>query len=237
MRDYIPKQHGAWAMLAIPFLFGMMAAGPDWIHGLLFAGWLLAYLMTYPLLQWVKTGHRRYIRPIVVYGSALLPIAAGLLIWWPGLARYALAFLPLFAVNCYFARIHRERSLVNDLAAVTMFSLMVFVTYDAGRGREWMLAVELFLLCVLYFTGTVFFVKTVIREKNNPVYYWISIGYHLAFFAAVAVFFPLPLLLPAAILLARSVREPMMKLSVKKIGILEIVYSVIIACFTTILYR
>jgi hypothetical protein len=51
----VPKQHGAWAMLMIPFLLGAYAGGFAWLHAQLFVGWLFLYLATYPLLMAVKS--------------------------------------------------------------------------------------------------------------------------------------------------------------------------------------
>lgn len=51
MKKYIPNQHGAWAMLVLPFLFGVAASQGQPIHIPLFACWLLIYLFSFPLLQ------------------------------------------------------------------------------------------------------------------------------------------------------------------------------------------
>lgn len=51
MKKYIPNQHGAWAMLVLPFLFGVAASRGQLIHIPLFVCWLLIYLFSFPLLQ------------------------------------------------------------------------------------------------------------------------------------------------------------------------------------------
>ncbi|EZP78790.1 hypothetical protein H839_02941 [Parageobacillus genomosp. 1] len=43
----VPKQHGAWAMLIVPFLLGAYAGGFTWLHVPLFVGWFFLYLATY----------------------------------------------------------------------------------------------------------------------------------------------------------------------------------------------
>jgi hypothetical protein len=235
---YVPNQHGAWAMLIIPFLFGMFASKPVWLHLLLFLGWLLAYLFSYAFLQWIRTGKTAlYKKTMLLYGGLLVPDAVALAVLDPALARMAPLFIPMFLVNCYYARRNRERSLINDLAAVVQFSLMVFVAYEAGGGSDWNLAFELFAFSVLYFTGTVFYVKTMIREKHNVNYYRISVGYHLALLAAAAVWFPPALLAPLAVLLVRAVWSPRSKLKVKQTGMLEIAYSVLIAVSVLAVYQ
>lgn len=228
---YIPNQHGAWAMLVMPFLFGMFASKPVWLHAPLFLGWLLVYLFSYPFLQWLRTKKKRtYIGPMRLYGGLLIPTGVLLIVLEPALARWIPLFIPLFLVNAYFAIRNRERALINDLAAVVQFSLIVFVAYQAGGGTDWTPAVERFALSVLYFTGTVFYVKTMIREKHNRKYYAYSVGYHLAFLIAAALWFPSWLLPPLAVLLVRAVWSPRAKMSVKQIGMLEFAYSALFAC-------
>jgi hypothetical protein len=223
---YFPKQHGAWAMLVLPFLFGMFAAGPKPIHGLLFLGWLCAYLFSYPLLQWLRTGKKRvYQTPTFLYGGVLFVIGAALLIWKPELFRWAPLFIPMLLVNLIYARRNRERAVLNDLAAVVQFSLMVFVAFDAGGGEDWRFAAGLFLLSLLYFTGTVFYVKTMIREKNNKRFYRLSVAYHAVLPIVVGLTVD-PLLVPVfVVLFIRAVWTPRTNLSVKAFGMLEFAYA------------
>lgn len=232
MKNYIPKQHGAWAMLIIPFLFGMFASQPQWLHLLLGFVWLLTYLFTYPLLQWIRTGRTAtYAKPLLLYGILLLPSAAALIAWKPDLLRMGLVLLPFFLINCYFAKRNRERDVWNDIAAVVQFSLIVFIAYDVGGGTDWRLAAELFAISALYFTGTVFYVKTMIREKKNRRYYYVSIAYHSFVLLASAVAFPWPLLIPLAVLLIRSAVLPGRKITIKQVGISEIALSIMVAAF------
>lgn len=234
---FVPNQHGAWAMLVIPFLFGMVAAGPALLHVPLFLGWLLAYLFSFPFLQWIRTKRTKvYAKPMLLYGGLLLPVAALLAVAEPGLARFAPLFVPLLLVNIHYARRNRERALLNDLAAVVQFSLMVFVAFQAGGGGDFRLAAELFALSVLYFAGTAFYVKTMIRERHNVKYYRLSVGYHAALLAVGAAGFHPALAAPLAILLARAALLPRMSLTVKQIGMLEIALAVLFACSVLAIY-
>jgi hypothetical protein len=54
MKLFLPKQHGAWAMLIIPFWLGVIEGGFIWKHIPFFIGWLLLYLATYPMLLLFK---------------------------------------------------------------------------------------------------------------------------------------------------------------------------------------
>jgi len=234
---YVPNQHGAWSMLILPFLFGTFAARPGWIHVLLFAGWLLVYLFSHVFLQWLRTRKKSiYVKPMYIYGGLLVPIGMLLVALKPSLAWFVPLFVPLLLVNIYYARRNRERAFLNDVAAVVQFSLMVFVAYHAGGGTDWRIAAELFAISVLYYVGTVFYVKTMIREKHNVRFYYYSIAYHLALLAIAAVWLEPVLLVPPAILAARAILSPRKQLSVMRTGVLEIVYSVLVAAFVLSVY-
>lgn len=215
-------------MLAIPFVFGLLATEVQWAHALLFVAWLFSYLFTFYVLQAVRTRKPgRWRGQLSVYGGGFVVLASALLAIVPELWIYGLVFLPLFAANAYFASRRRERLLLNDLAAVVQFSLIVFVVCEIGDGN-WQLAVELFVLSMIYFVGTAFYVKTMIREKNNPVFYTLSVVYH-TLSLAVVIWLPHVLLLPFAVLLARAVWLPRRKLTIKQVGVTEIGLSVLMA--------
>jgi 4-amino-4-deoxy-L-arabinose transferase-like glycosyltransferase len=63
MKPFIPKQHGTWAMLVIPFVLGAMAGGWSWVHIPLGLGWLFLYLASYPLLMISKKRNKNRRKP------------------------------------------------------------------------------------------------------------------------------------------------------------------------------
>lgn len=228
-RTYIPNQHGAWAMLAVPFLMGGFAARFVPLHALLFIVWLLAYLFAYVMLQWIRTGKgKRYRNPAFVYGASLLLSGSALLVLHPASARMAPLFLPLLLVNAYYAKRKRERALANDIAAIVQFCLIAFVSYEIGGGHDWGQASELFVFCVLYFAGTALYVKTMIRERKNPAYYRISAVYHLLFLAVASSRYSPLFLIPITVLFVRALWSPRTTLTIKQSGMLEVAYSVLI---------
>lgn len=234
---YIPNQHGAWAMLIMPFLFGTFAADARPLHALLFVCWLIIYLFTFPLLQLIRTRKSKlFLRPIQIYGGLLVIAGVPLIILKPALLFVGLAYVPLFLVNVFYAKSNNERSFVNDLVAVVQFCSMVYVTYWIGGGSDWSLASDLFFICLLYFIGAVFYVKTMIREKKNKVFYILSVGYHAISLIAFGILFPMMLMIPMLILLARAVIYPKLKLSIKQVGISEIVFSILFSIFVLVMY-
>jgi len=228
-RRYVPTQHGAWAMLVVPFLFGMVSGGARVMHILLFAVWLLTYLFSYPVLQAFKTRKwGQYREPMLLYGGLLTVSGVSLALLRPELLRWVIPFIPLFVINCAYARANNERSFFNDLVAVVQFSLIVFVSHELGGRGDFAEAAWLFALNLLYFTGTIFYVKTMIREKRNRAFYWYSVGYHVLLLAAGIVLFPPLICLPLAVLLIRAVLMPRRHMTIKQIGIMEFLYTVLL---------
>jgi len=89
---------------------------------------------------------------------------------------------------------------------------------------------DVFVICLAYFLGTVFYVKTMIRERGNATYRRWSIGYHLL---ALAVAGWLGLWTGALFgwLLVRAVLLPGRGWSPKRVGLVEIANCVLLlAC-------
>ncbi|WP_171716985.1 YwiC-like family protein [Paenibacillus phytohabitans] len=236
MKKYIPNQHGAWAMLVLPFLFGVAASRGQLIHIPLFVCWLLIYLFSFPLLQGVKTRRfKRYAQPLKLYGILLLPLIIYLVAAEPVLLWFVLPLVPLFAVNLYYARTKNERALLNDISAIVAFCLIIYPVFYVGQGGSWQTVTELFVLAVLYFTGTALYVKTVIRERNNIRFYYGSVLYHLLVAAAGLFLFP-SLLVPLLILLLRAAILPKTGITAKRTGIIEIGFSVMLYVSVLVLY-
>ncbi|MEZ5159759.1 MAG: YwiC-like family protein [Marmoricola sp.] len=100
---------------------------------------------------------------------ALAAIATGLVVLAmdPTLIQWAPAFVLPLGIGLWAASQRRDRDLVVGVTTIIGASAMTLVAYDAGHHgvdqRAWQLAgVQL-----LYFTGTVFYVKSAIRERDN----------------------------------------------------------------------
>ncbi|WP_404521243.1 MULTISPECIES: YwiC-like family protein [unclassified Paenibacillus] len=233
---YIPNQHGAWAMLILPFLFGLAASQGEFIHIPLFMCWFFIYLFSFPVLQWIKTGNReRYRKPVVVYGAILLPFLASLIWVKPALIWYGVLLLFFFMANMYYAKMKNERALLNDIAAIILFCSFIYPVVHIGEAGDWGISTELFLLLVSYFTGTALYVKTIIRERKNTRYYYASVIYHLIimlFAAWIKVF----LVAPFLILLLRAIWLPKFELKAKQVGMAEIGFSLMLYVSVLFLY-
>jgi hypothetical protein len=233
-RRFIPPQHGAWAMLLVPWLAGVLTVGFRWLHVPLLGAWLSGYLFSYYLLQAVKTRRpHRVRRQLLVYATPTVLLGGLILALRPQLLWYAPAYAALFAVNVGYAVRRNERTLLNDLTSVAQSSLIIFVCATlaaAPTARVW----PAFLAVAAYFTGTVLYVKTMIRERGHAGYYRASVAYHLAILALATWWRP-PVAILFAMLLARAAVLPRLPMTPKQVGIIEIAASALVVVTLTFL--
>jgi hypothetical protein len=233
-RRYVPPQHGAWAMLAVPYLAGLIAAGYRWPDLLLAGAWLSGYLLSYFVFQAVKSRRpARYRSQLLLYAGVAAPLTALVAVARPAVLWYAPAYAALFAINAWYAARRRERDLVNDLVAVLQSCLIVpVVAAIAGRPPGSVLPV--FVLCLAYFAGTVFYVKTMIRQRGNRTYHRWSAGYHLVALAVAVWVSPWAAAL-FAWLLARAIFLPSRGWSPRRVGLVEMANCLLLlACIAAL---
>lgn len=223
----MPKQHGAWAMLIVPFGLGIAHSGFDWLHIPLAIAWLSLYLATYPFLLALKKkkNAKEYLKWFYRYaGVAVIAVLPVLITHWK-IVYVGFLMLPFFLLNMYFSKMNKDRAFLNDMSAILAFSMSVFAVAIVGGGTFDKESLLLWTYSVLFFTGSTFFVKSMIREKKNPAFRWMSWFYHILTFVVVAVIKGmislafLPSVVRAIVLYGR-------KLTPIQIGILEIVNSV-----------
>jgi hypothetical protein len=218
-------------MLASPLLVGILAGGVAWVHLPLALFWFAGYFAFFATSQWLKASRRaRWLPPVRFYGLLSLGLGLVVLLMQPRLIVWAPLFLLPLGVGLYAAAQRNERALLAGLATSVGSALMTVVAYVAGPGedleRAWLLA----LVQALYFAGTVFYVKTVIRERDNVSFRWVSGGYHLSALVVVALLLPSwPLLVVFGLLLVRSIVVPPLRPTPKQAGIGEVVATVAVA--------
>ncbi len=185
----MPKQHGVWAMLVAPWLVGATlrarAGGPAWGAELaLLAFWVAGYLTFQAASGWLKAAPSRragYGRPVLAYGAVATVLGVvALVLLGPGTLWWVPWFLPLLAVALRMAATRRERSLLGGVATVAAASLLGLVArYPQPQPPDPVTAAAVGA-CFAYFLGTVLYVKTMIRERGEPRYLALSLGYHAA---------------------------------------------------------
>ncbi len=226
MKLVIPKQHGAWGMLLIPFLLSILLGNPTIYHIPLFLAWLFIYLATYPFLMYMKQRRKKEF----LYAALLYFMIAGifgiisLLYEWK-IVMFIGILIPLFIVNIYFAHQKKERALTNDICAIIIFCIGSLIGYYFSMKTVDTIALWIAAVSFLYFLGSTFYVKTMIREKHNLLYRNLSWGYHIMLPILLCIWSPLfsLLFLPSLI---RAILLYGKKISILKVGILEIFNSV-----------
>lgn len=212
-------------MLLAPFVVGVLLSEPTWVHVPVLVAALAGYSLVYFTLVALKARRAgRYRSQIALYSAIALPAAAVSLVACPGLAVLTPQVAVLLGVNAWFAWRRNERSILNDLAATALACLMAPVAAIAGgadAGAAWPAAGVL----LLYFGGTAFYVKTMIRERGSAPWLRASITVH-AFAAVIAWLVAWPLGVAFTWLAVRAAWFPRFGLRPRTVGLVEIAHSV-----------
>lgn len=233
---FLPPEHGAWAMLLVPFLLGTFVAGPDWVSWVLLVAWLAAYGTSYFALRWYRTRTlrhkgRRFRAPAIGYGCVLA--GAGLVVIWqqPWVLAAVWLFVPFEVVAAWYALRGDERAWVAGVASATAASLMSPLSYRVAGGDQTSVSLLLFAVCWFAFVGAVLHVKSTIRERDDPRYRRASVAFHVVAASVVAILEPW-LLVPFGFLLFRAVAVPQHGWRPARIGAVEVAGSLLVLVVT-----
>lgn len=116
---------------------------------------------------------------MMIYGVIGLVSIIWPVLHQPKLMWFAPAFMISMVLHIWFTQRKKERSMWNDLNATLSFSLGAIAGYLLGNGVIDSTILIVYVHCVFYFMGTVFFVKSVIRERKNPAWMMYAKIYHL----------------------------------------------------------
>ena len=207
---WLPRQHGAWAMLALPIFVGIAAS--RFVPGqlLLAAAAVTAYLASATLQAWLRARRRpSYVPSIVAYGAATAVLGAPLLVLEPRLILAVIVVVPAGALTLAAARPGTPRELALSLAHVAQASVLVpAAMLLAGEKSAWVLGAAT-AIAVAEMAGSVLAVRSVIRERDNVGFAVRSTGYHAAITLAAAVFLPWAYAALGALLTARAAALPL----------------------------
>ncbi|MBO3143084.1 YwiC-like family protein, partial [Dermatophilus congolensis] len=182
---WIPRQHGAWAILTVPITVGVIRSHGHPTQLPLIAFCFTAYLTYNAFSTWTTSRHNpRHLPPLLTYTTLATTLALTTLITRPDLAHYTILFIPLTAITTWCTLNHHERWLLNDITTITTACLFGYIVYMAGFtptgtigvGRAKMATAT--ILLIAYFTGTALYIKTIIRERTSRPHHIASITYH-----------------------------------------------------------
>lgn len=210
---WVPNQHGAWAMLISPAVLGLISGVVAWVRteagtgrlvvlAAVLVAWFFGYFafFAFGLAAKARNAQRRgkYLQPVYVYGSVSLVSIVVALLLQPQLLWWAVPFAPLVAVAVWETVKGRSRSTLSGVTTTVASALLYPALTSVGLAAGTMGSVDAAawactIFLAVYFSGTIPFVKSMIRERDNPRYLSGSIGYHVV---AVLVVLGLVLLAP-----------------------------------------
>lgn len=245
----LPREHGAWAMFAAPVLVGIGAA--ETVNGavVLFAlTALLFFLLRYPLMLVVKSrapqARRNALRWSVIYAALTGLLGMALVLatqLWLLIPITALGLLSL-AFYLWQAAHRAEMSTLGEWTGIAGLALGAPGAYLVATGRLNGLALALYLLNVVYFGGTVFYVKFKVREQPRlvkPSASWgerlwagrVTLAYHALVTLAVALLAAVGLV-PALVVVAfvlmmckaigGVIAAPAARINFQRLGLIEL---------------
>lgn len=235
---WFPRQHGAWAMLAVPLLLGIAATAASPWHLLLAVAAVAGYLAAATAQAWLRARRNpAFVPALAVYGGLGAIAALILLAAFPALALAAVVVVPAGALVIGGARPGTPRALVNSLAQSAI--ALVLVPAAAWVSGAWEVeAVNLATgVAAAYLGGTVLAVRSVIRERGNRRFTALSVSFHAALVGLAALALPWPYAACAAGLAARAIALPLVErrragtarpLRPIQVGIVEIVAATVL---------
>jgi hypothetical protein len=252
----LPKEHGAWAMLYVPFVMGVLVAGRFGPGALLL---LLAttavFVSRESLVVWLRARSRGRDangagRAAAIYLALAcacgLPLILLYKLYW--LAPLAFAGAVLLAVNGRHGMELEDRSIRGELLAICAMSLTGPAAYYAAGGKLGATALWLWGLSAVYFASSVFYIKLRVlrlnprREEQQRRVWHYSALYHGCLLAALVTLavtgrlglFAAVAFAPAVARAFWSLARPTNHVNLKRAGLLELAYSVIFLVFVTL---
>jgi YwiC-like protein len=258
----LPKEHGAWAMLYVPFLLGTLAGSRHTLTlpaiFLLLSSVTFLFIARQSLLDWLVARNRGKSEPtafrmMCIY-TGLSGVFGGVLVFsyqltW--LVAIASLSVVLLVFNSWQVVRRKDRTVGTETIAIIGLTATAPTAYYVCRG-EW--ASEgwvLWALCALYFASSVFYVKlrvlSLSRRRNDlRRQSWRYCAFYHLFLLLVLIIlnvtshtnlYILAAFLPVLIRTVWELQRPSNQISLRRIGLLEIAYSLVFLLFITIGYR
>ncbi|MCL5075788.1 MAG: YwiC-like family protein [Chloroflexi bacterium] len=256
----IPREHGAWAMLLVPFVVGSGVSGRiGWETILFLLTILFVFLARYPLTLLVKRNSGEQREPILwllSYGALGTVSSTPLLLYYGrwGLIPLGGLGLILLLTQVYLGSYHLERTAWGELLGIAGLSLTAPGAYYTTSGQLDNIALWLWLLCFLYSGSSVFYVKMLVRRRIRRMSAMGDEGWSLARDMAIyqsvlilalsglvlAAYIPLlvPLaFLPLAFKVLTAIFSSQMETSIKRIGFIELAHALLFCVLLILTYR
>lgn len=235
---WFPRQHGAWAMLAVPLLLGIAATAPSPWQLVLAVAAVAAYLASATAQAWLRARRRpSFLTSLAVYGGVAAVAGLALVVAFPALLLGAVVIVPAGALVIGGARPGTPRDLVNSLGQVAIALVLVPAAAYVSGAWDQEAVLRATLVSAGYLVGTVLVVRSVIRQRGNTAFAAVSIGFHAACTVAAALALAWPYAVYFAGLTLRAIALPLVErrragsprpLRPVHVGIVEIVASTVL---------
>jgi hypothetical protein len=257
MRVPIPKQHGAWGMLYVPYLSAVFCFGTFDANAILALLVLtVGFFIQEPLLAFIricpirKSNPNRFfflLRWIALYSVTGLILLFGLMhfVWRPLIVPFGFAAALMLLLHFRSISQKLDRKISGELISVFGLTMSAPFTWYILTGRVDRFACLLWVLNTLFFASSIFYVKTRVewlsKKKNQGRVRLYSTIYHFAvliFLVTAALMRVLPFVVSLAFLpvLIRAfwgslTRHP--KLNLRNVGLAEFGFSLFFLFFVS----
>ncbi|MCI0487580.1 MAG: YwiC-like family protein [Blastocatellia bacterium] len=255
----LPKEHGAWVMLYVPFVVGALVAGSFSLRVLLLLSSVtFVFIARESLIVWWRARSRGQSRPsslrlmLIYLGLAALS-GVPLVFIYRLYITVPLGFvaLVLLGVNAEQAVRREDRTIFGEVMAILGLTLTAPAAYYVARASWEITALWLWALNALYFASSVFYVKLRVHAINpRKEQESRNVRRHCAFYHVFLLASLLVLVLTDSLSLLAVIAfapvlvrtfwhlfKPGERLNLRRIGVLEIVYSVVFLVFITLTFR
>ncbi len=163
-REFIPREHGAWAMWIVPMLSAAIVTRFSLSFILLFVCFALLYTVHHPVVMMLK--RKSIADPLEVkqvISVAVPAVLLGIGLVWLGDLVWLLLFgaaeiaIFTFSVKSFLDR--EQRSIFSELTVVAALTLSAPAAYYSITGKLGSTAIILYALNFLFFGSSVFYVK------------------------------------------------------------------------------
>ncbi len=240
-RLWIPRQHGVWAMLAVPLLLGIAATWPTGWDLVLAGAAVTGYLASATAQALARTHAReRYAASLVAYGVVAALLGSVLAITRPVVLLTLLVLIPAGAVALVAARLGRARGLFAGLAQVTQALVLLPTAASLAGPIDSTAVARATFLAATYLIGTMLAVRSVIREQGNAAFAALSVGFHVTATIVAALLLPAPCFLLLGVLAIRAAALPIAQVRLRgttrplrpiQVGIGEMVLATLVVGF------
>ncbi|MBI4752060.1 MAG: YwiC-like family protein [Acidobacteria bacterium] len=245
----LPKEHGAWAMLYVPMAVAMLVAETvNWSVLWLGLSATAFFIARESTTVWWKTTRNgtpsdtafRYMAGYLLLSAAFgFPLVVLSKLYW--LIPFAVFGVLLLAINTVQTADKEDRSLFGELLAILGMTATAPTTLYVARGEWDSSALWLWEINILFFASSVFHVKwllastTTRRASERDQAKQLGLLYHILLGVCLITGmlthnFPFWLCIAFAPVILRAlwaIAHPVQRVNLKRVGIQEIVYSLI----------